>query len=322
MTQSSSTPSADDTPSSFGADERAHLSLLAEISRAHLLEQKSKVQIAQEHGISRFQVAALVQEARDRGIVRITIAVPADSRDQEAAEALGIAELISVEPADTARGAEALSRKLAAAVAEHSVGQTSVGMSWSRVIQSMASHLPDLSDSVVVQLAGAIASPDSTEAVPRLASSLRAKRTLPLWAPLVVAEGAAALRETPEVARTLAETSDLDLAVFTVGGWEAGQSSVWDRVPEEARRQAQAAGAVAEVSGHLIDAHGQALQGPVEDCVIAAPLEHLRSARHRIAVSYGAPRAAAVLAAVRAGLIDTLVCDTPLRDALLELQRG
>lgn len=321
MTPHPQSPSADDAPASTIADERAHLTLLAEISRAHFLDQKSKVQIAQEHDISRFQVAALVQEARDRGIVRITIAVPSDSRDQEVAEALGIRELISVEPADTARGAESLSRELAAAVAERAAGQTAVGISWSRVIQSMAPHLPDLSDSVVVQLAGAIASPDSTEAVPRLLSSLRAKRTLPLWAPLVVAEGAAALRSTPEVARTLAEAADLDLAVFAVGGWEPGQSSVWDRVPEEDRRQAQAAGAVAEVSGHLIDAQGKALQGPIEDCVIAAPLEDLRAARHRIAVAHAAPRATAVLAAVRAGLIDTLVCDAPLRDALAELVR-
>ncbi|MCY1684951.1 hypothetical protein [Kocuria sp. SL71] len=165
MTSPPTAPSADAAPSS-SADDRAHLTLLAEISRAHFLDQKSKVQIAQEHDISRFQVAALVQEARDRGIVRITIAVPSDGRDQETAQSLGIAELISVEPADTPRGAEALARELAASVAEHAAGQTAVGISWSRIIQAMAPHLPDLSDSVVVQLAGAIASPDSTEAVP------------------------------------------------------------------------------------------------------------------------------------------------------------
>lgn len=319
MTSDPTAPSADAAPSS-SADDRAHLTLLAEISRAHFLDQKSKVQIAQDHDISRFQVAALVQEARDRGIVRITIAVPSDGRDQETAQSLGIAELISVEPAHTPRGAEALARELAASVAEHAAGQTAVGISWSRIIQAMAPHLPDLSDSVVVQLAGAIASPDSTEAVPRLLSTLRAKQTLPLWAPLVAGEGAAALRETPEIARTLAQAGDLDLAVFAIGGWGPGLSTVWDRIQEQDRQQALAAGAVAEISGHLIDARGTAVEGPVEDSVIAASLADLRAARRRIAVAHGAGRAPAVLAAVRAGLVDILVCDIPLRDALAELE--
>ena len=65
MTSDPTAPSADAAPSS-SADDRAHLTLLAEISRAHFLDQKSKVQIAQDYDISRFQVAALVQEARDR----------------------------------------------------------------------------------------------------------------------------------------------------------------------------------------------------------------------------------------------------------------
>lgn len=321
MTSNTPASPADASPSS-GADDRAHLTLLAEISRAHFLDQKSKVQIAQEHDISRFQVAALVQEARDRGIVRITVAVPSDGRDQQTAQALGIAELTSTEPADTARGTEALARALAASVAEHAAGQTAVGISWSRIIHAMAPHLPDLADSVVVQLAGAIASPDSTEAVPRLLSTLRAKQTLPLWAPLVAGESAAALRATPEIARTLAQAGDLDLAVFAIGGWGPGLSTVWDRIPDQDRQQALADGAVAEISGHLIDARGTAVEGPVEDCVIAASLADLRAARRRIAVSHGAGRAPAVLAAVRAGLVDILVCDIPLRDALADLALG
>ena len=75
-----------------------------------------------------------------------------------------------------------------------------------------------------------------------------------------------------------------------------------------------------QVSGHLIDARGTAVEGPVEDSVIAASLADLRAARRRIAVAHGAGRAPAVLAAVRAGLVDILVCDIPLRDALAELE--
>ena len=64
----------------------------------------------------------------------------------------------------------------------------------------------------------------------------------------------------------------------------------------------------------------EGVEGPVEDSVIAASLADLRAARRRIAVAHGAGRAPAVLAAVRAGLVDILVCDIPLRDALAELE--
>lgn len=310
------------TPLTPASSDRAHLSLLAEISRDHYLEQKSKVQIAQDHDLSRFQVAALLQEARERGIVRISISVPSDSQDLEAARTLGIEELVSVEPASAARGAEPLARALAAIVAERSAGDTTVGISWSRTIQAMAPFLPDMPDSVLVQLAGAIAPTDSTDAVPRLLANLTAKASLPLWAPLVIEEGAAALRRSPEVARTLMQAQDLDLAVIAVGAWTPGLSTVWDRTPEAIREEARRSGAVAEVSGHLLSLDGKPVASALDDMIISASLDDLRGARHTVVVAHGVERAEAVLAAVRAGLVDTLVCDAPLRDALLSLHRG
>lgn len=299
--------------------ERAHLSLLAEVSRAHFLEQKSKVQIAQEHQLSRFQVAALLQEARERGIVRISITVPSDTRDREVADALGIPQLLSVESTDGARGIEPLARALASVVAEHALEGTTIGISWSRTIQAMAPYLPDFPHSVLVQLAGAVAPADSTDAVPRLLASLTAKAALPLWAPLVVEHGAEALSRTPEIARTLEQAHDLDLAVVAIGAWQPGLTGMWERVPERARSEARQRGAVAEVSGRLLAADGTAVHGAVDEMIVAATLDDIRSARHAVGVSHGEHRARAVLAAVRAGLLDTLVCDAPLRDALAEL---
>lgn len=298
---------------------RAHLALLAELSRAHYLEQKSKVQIAQEQDLSRFQVAALLQEARDRGIVRISITVPSDTRDREVADALGLLQLVSVEAADGAHGSEPLARALASVVAEHALEATTIGISWSRTIQAMAPYLPDFPHSVLVQLAGALAPTDSTDAVPRLLASLTAKAALPLWAPLVVESGAGALSRTPEIARTLEHARDLDLAVVAIGAWQPRLSTVWDRVPEQARLEARDRGAVAEISGRLLAADGAPVNGAVDEMIVAATLDDIRTARHAVGVSHGEGRARAVLAAVRAGIVDTLVCDAPLRDALADL---
>src|ERR687890_438999 len=52
----------------------ARLVLTASVARRYYLDNKSKVEIANELGISRFQVARLLDMARSSGLVRIEIA--------------------------------------------------------------------------------------------------------------------------------------------------------------------------------------------------------------------------------------------------------
>ena len=54
----------------------AQLILLASIARRYFLDGRSKVEIADEFGLSRFKVARLVDLARDSGLVHI------ESRDE------------------------------------------------------------------------------------------------------------------------------------------------------------------------------------------------------------------------------------------------
>ncbi len=56
--------------------EITHEELLARIGQAYYLDNHSKVEIANEHGISRFQVARFLDEARAEGIVHIEIRRP------------------------------------------------------------------------------------------------------------------------------------------------------------------------------------------------------------------------------------------------------
>ena len=51
----------------------AQLVLLATVARRHFLDGRSKVEIAEEFGVSRFKVARLIDAARERGIVHIEI---------------------------------------------------------------------------------------------------------------------------------------------------------------------------------------------------------------------------------------------------------
>lgn len=77
-------------------------------------------------------------------------------------------------------------------------------------------------------------------------------------------------------------------------------------------------GACGEISGRLFDAAGQAVCSDLDDRVIGISWEQLHAVGRLIVSSHGAYRRDATLAAVRAGLVHTLVIDADLAHALLE----
>ena len=54
----------------------AGLALAALVARRYYLDERSKVEIAGELGLSRFKIARLLETARDSGLVRIEIGHP------------------------------------------------------------------------------------------------------------------------------------------------------------------------------------------------------------------------------------------------------
>lgn len=291
--------------------------LLANIGRDHFFHGKSKVQMAEDYGLSRFQIASMIQEALDRGIVRISIHLPDEEADAILAAALGIDRVVTV-GADLGTASRGdLAQAVADAVTRTTAPGDTIGVAWSRTLQEAARRLPAMPGCSFVQLAGAVATDEDTQG-PRLLAGIQAQAVWPLWAPLVVPD-ATVLLASPEIRGTLEHANYLDVAVIAIGRWKEGVSTVWERVPPAVQQAGVDAGAVAEIAGRLLDAQGQPVDSPLDDMIVAASLEQMIRARHAIAVSHGAERAIAVLAAVRAGLVDTLICDLPLHEALTEL---
>ena len=82
---------------------------------------------------------------------------------------------------------------------------------------------------------------------------------------------------------------------------------------EDAAMQVEA-GAVGEILGHYFAADGRLLTTPLHARVLAAPLSLLRGV---IAIAGGAAKDAAILAALRSGVLSGLVTDEPTASALL-----
>ncbi|NEE04279.1 sugar-binding transcriptional regulator [Phytoactinopolyspora halotolerans] len=305
----------------------SELVLAGAVARRHYVDGRSKIEIADEFGLSRFQVARIISDARAQGWVRVEIVLPGhidDAASLAVHEALGVRRAIVV---DAPEGADtAVREEVGAAVAgvlteQVQTGQV-IGLTWSRTIAAMVEKLERLVPCTVVQLAGSLAvrgSSSGTVEVVRSVAAVSGGEAFPIYAPLVVEDAAtaAALRRQPEIARALARADQLDLAVVSIGAWAEGLSTVWDAVTDDERTAGTAQGAVGECSGRLFDADGRDVAGGFDDRVVGVTLDQLRAAPEVIATGYGAQRASAVRAAVRAGFVGTLVVDTALARALL-----
>lgn len=293
---------------------------MADVARAYYLESASKVDIAARHGISRFQVAKLLDDALALGVVSIRIRDPRDQRsdlDDRLAGALGVRRVDVVDG-----GAEQVGIAVMHALQEHVRAGQTIGISWSRTMDLAAKHFPDLPPCTIVQLAGALQN-QGAGSLPAVIQRLGRSEditTLPVHAPLVVGSPATAtdLMHQPEIAEALTVAGSLDLAVVAIGAWRAGESSVWEKVSETDRADATAAGVVGEISGRLFDTAGNAVHTALDARTIGVRLDQLARTPEIVAVARGAHRVAATAAAVRSGFVTHLVVDRPLAEALLD----
>jgi DNA-binding transcriptional regulator LsrR (DeoR family) len=307
--------------------ERSHEEFLARISSEYYVENRSKVEIATSHDISRFQVARLLTEARERGIVEIKIHFPArlsgaDLRRIESS--LGIRQVIVADATGDVNQARGVLAKAAATeISRQAPSGGTLGISWSRTLDVASRLVRELPRCDIVQLAGALpAEADSNplELIQRL-GHLSGGLTWPLWSPLVVEDPttASGLRRQPEIAGALAKADSLDLAVVAIGAWKPGSSTVWERADPEVRQHAVQAGAIAECSGRLLNSAGIPVESGLDERIIAITIKQLQRTPKVIAVAQGKARAEAVRAVAKAGFVTTLIMDMPLAQAINDL---
>ncbi|MGW5026807.1 sugar-binding domain-containing protein, partial [Streptomyces albidoflavus] len=157
----------------------AELVQAAAMARRFYLEGKSKIQIAEEFGVSRFKVARVLETALERDLVRIEIRVPAEL-DAERSDALrarfGLRHAVVVEsPAEEEESPdpESLGEVAADLLGELVTEGDVLGLAWGRSTIHMAAALDKLPPCTVVQLTGVYdagtAERGSVEAVRRAA---------------------------------------------------------------------------------------------------------------------------------------------------------
>ncbi|PZF53307.1 DeoR family transcriptional regulator [Curtobacterium sp. MCSS17_008] len=299
--------------------------LAGRVARAFYLDERAQVDIAADLQLSRYQVARLLAVAKANGMVHIRITAPSGidhDLSKRLAAVLGIERAVVVTPIDPATVVEELGRILARELEDDVAEGDVVGLTWSRATISMVQQLQSLARCSLVQLGGHVEGvsgmPGTFELLLR-AAQVSAGRAFPIFAPLFVGDAhtAQTLRQQSSIRTALALHDRLDVAVVSVGNWAAGGSTIFDTLPAGIRTRARDRGVVGEIGGRMYDQSGAPVPEFLDERIIGASLEQLRTARRRIATSYGEHRADATIAAARGGLVGTLVADVTLADAVI-----
>ncbi|MDT0302588.1 sugar-binding transcriptional regulator [Streptomonospora wellingtoniae] len=304
--------------------------LVSTVARRFYLDGRSKVEIAEEFGVSRFKVARALDTARESGIVRISIRVPAridpDLSDRLRA-AFGLERAIVVDgsedAAETHRQLGAVAADLLAEIVED---DDVLGFAWGRTVNAVGAELTRLAHCTTVQLGGVVshrtygedASEGSVESV-RRAAQLSGGSAYPIYAPLILPDAttARALRSDPGIAGALTRFDRLTKAVVSIGGWDEQSSTVYSCLDPGPREELRERGVRAEISAQLFDSEGTRVHSELDERVLAITDAQLARVPEVIAVAGGPGKTEAIGVVLRSGLISTLVTDADTAQELL-----
>jgi DNA-binding transcriptional regulator LsrR (DeoR family) len=306
----------------------ASLVLSASVARRYYLDGRSKVEIAEEFGLSRFKVARLIDEARASGLVRIEIGhkglidVDLSARVQDV---FGLRHAVVVDIRDDQDESlrQHLGQVAAELLAELIDPDDVLGVAWSRSVGAMAKALPRLSAVPVVQLTGALSRPDGDESAIDIVRDVARAAGGPayvFYAPFLVPDAATAraLRKQREVALAFDQLPRVSKAVVGVGRWAPGQSTLYDASREHDHTALLGLGVCAEVSGVFLSADGEPVATQLAERMIGIDADQMRAIPDVFAIAYGAAKVPAAQALLRSGLVSGLVTHTSFAQALLD----
>jgi DNA-binding transcriptional regulator LsrR (DeoR family) len=310
----------------------AQLILIASVARRYYLEGRSKIEIGEELGLSRFKVARLLETARASGLVHIEIADP-DMIDVDLStrlrDAYGLEHAVVIDTPDDNPTIlrERLGNAAAELLSEIVTADDVLGLAWSRSVSAMTNALNRLPNIPVVQLTGALVQPDAADSsvdLVRQAARISGGAAHFFYAPTVVPDPATAraLRKQPDVARTFGRFGSVTKAVVGVGLWAPGESTVYDVTAEKVRRELHRRGVCGEIAGVLIDANGHPAESDLTKRMIGISAAQLRAIPEVVGLAYSIARSPAIQAAIRGGFIKSLVTHSSLARALVAQQEN
>ena len=306
------------------------------VADLYYLRDHSQPEIAELTGFSVSKVSRLLSQARETGIVRISVEpAPAEIAPiaHELANHLGVHVQLTPGRATTPTIAARLCG-IAAAPYIASILPSSgvVGIAGGYTFAALVQALPvmDRRALTVLPLIGGWdpRNPylDTNELVRRMAERIGAEFRL-LQAPGILDSEATkkALLADSGVISTTDQWRRLDLAILGISGGpgaKPGYGTVMDRLDDAGRERLARNGVVGDVAGYLVRVDGSLIEDEWTRRSIAIPVELLRRTPVVVAIAAGSNKVEGIIGCARSGLLHTLVTDVPTAEAALRLLTG
>lgn len=294
-------------------------SIVVEAAWLYYHDGLNQTDIANHLGVSRATVVNYLQEAKERGFIRISLdptAFTTHRLAQELREKFGLAAAYVV-PDGTGSEEDSLLR-VAKGAAEWlpSLLQSGdrLGVSWGRTIFEVAEAMAQsqTKDITVSQLVGSMATPYGFTAEicsAHLAQRLGAK-VINLHAPAVLSDPdlAARLRAEPIIKDQIDALSHCNKAIFAAGSIDHTSHIVGSGVASHADLDWYIKqGATGVLCGRFINAAGDPITGELDTRMIGVELDKLQGLDIGLLVSVGADKVQPMLAAIAGGYVTHVV---------------
>lgn len=302
-------------------------------ARLYYEQGRSQTEVATELGLSRSNVSRILAQARDRGIVEISIHDPDGPPQRDEALEIALRTTFSLRSAHVVSAPrttamESVAREGASVLTERIATVRSIGVSWGETVQSVVAQLETLRPRPtpeVLPLVGGhsrLDQFDSGESVLRVLASRLGATPRTLYAPAVLesATAVSTLRGESSIGEVLTAAAGVDLALVGIGSLGVHSSPLvlgLMRLSEAERAAFEAQRPVGDVCGRFIDAHGVPLGAPTDQRVLAVTFSELLRVPEVVGVAAGAEKAPGVLGVLRSGAIDTVVLDVDLAREVL-----
>jgi len=313
---------------------------LAQVASMYYEQDLTQDEIARRVGTSRSTVSRMIQEAREEGVVEITVHYPwktVPELEDGLVSRFGLRQarvlLGRGRPyGEILRGLGVLAARTVESVL---VAGTTLSISWGMAVYNTVRalrpdpELPTASRLTVVQMVGAVGEGDPLIDGPELArllANVRGGEYRYLHAPLIVEDARArdVLLQEPRIREVLELARRADVALVGIGAPEPEVYSLLRAgyLDREALAHMRGQGVVGDICARHYDAQGNVLDISLNRRIVGIELEALHDIEQVVGVAGGEAKAAAILGALRDGHVNVLVTDDAAARKILDLEQS
>lgn len=307
---------------------------LVKAARLYYEDGLSQGEVARVLGLSGATVSRVLASARDQGIVEVRINDPRSpvrrvhDLEQRLVETFGLTEARVGAPTASADGLQSVGRLAADLFGERLSQMRKVGLSWGSTLEAFVAEVPERVVPLlkVLPLAGGNPGLDTAGAGGTLVQALARRcgvQPSRFLAPAVVESPHTkqAITSESSIRTALDLASEVDHAFVGVG--TLGVRSSVTIVEDMRLSQAELATFLAQkpagdISGRFFDDEGTEVGAPTSERVIGVSLDDLRRVPCVVGLAAGQEKARGFRAALRTGVLDVVVLDVALAQAVLQ----